>query len=79
MSSELVTFKGGFAASWLVVSRLLDLESRGATFHLIDDDRFRVDPPALLTRDDISFLRQHQAEARSCVEYVEQIIAEPVC
>ena len=77
-SSQMVSFKGGFAAAWTVVSRLLDLEARGATFQLIDDDRFKVDPPSVLTADDIAFLRQHRDEFRACVEYVKRIAGEPV-
>ena len=70
--SELVTFRGGFVADWVLVERLLDIESRGATFHLLDDG-FKVDPPAVLTDDDIDFLQQRHDEARAAIQYVEQL------
>ena len=72
VSSEaptLVTFRGGFVADWQVVQRLLDLESRGAQFRLLDGGRFCVDPPDLLTPDDQAFLRAHRDEARRVLEY----------
>lgn len=56
-SDELVTFKGGFVASLSVVSKLLDIESRGCAFQLEDGGRFRVVPPDRLTMDDVAFLR----------------------
>ena len=76
--SELVTFKGGFVAQWTLVSRLLDLEARGATFQLLADGRFRVDPSSVLTPDDTVFLRMYRDEARAYIEYVEQIAEQPV-
>jgi hypothetical protein len=66
---QLVTFRGGFVADWTVVRRLLELESRGATFRLEDGGRFRIIPPSLLTDDDIAFLRAHRDEARRVLEY----------
>ena len=73
MSSELVSFKGGFCADWAIVRRLLDIESRGGTFHLVDGERFKVDPPETLTPDDIEFLRERRAEARAAIAYVEKL------
>lgn len=75
-SSDLVTFRGGFTASTTLVLRLLDLEGRGAAFHLLDDGRFQVDPPAVLTDDDRQFLRAHRDAVRACLDYVEQQPAE---
>ena len=72
MSSELVSFKGGFVADLAVVRRLLELEGRGVTFNLLDNDRFKVDPPSTLTPDDIAWLRQRRDEARACIAYVER-------
>ena len=76
--AALITFKGGFVAKWLVVRRLLAIETRGATFVLLADGRFRVEPPSVLTPDDRVFLRDHRDEARQCVAYVERILQEPV-
>jgi hypothetical protein len=42
-TGTLVVFTGGFSADWRVVSRLLDLEARGATFELKADGGFRGD------------------------------------
>ena len=67
--AQLVTYRGGFVANWTVVSRLLDLEARGGTFELLDDGRFRVVPPSLLTPDDLAFLRANRDEARRVVAY----------
>ena len=72
----LVTFRGGFCADWVLVARLLDLEARGATFHLVDGGRFRVSPPATLTPEDIAVLRQRRDEARAVLEYIEQMLSE---
>ena len=69
-ASELVTFKGGFCADWTVVSRLLDLEQRGATFTREDDGRFHVHPSTVLTVEDRQFLTQHRDEARAIVRYM---------
>jgi hypothetical protein len=74
--SELVTFRGGFVADLAVVVRILNLEARGATFTLINGGRFRVEPPVVLTADDCAFLRERRDEARSVLEYVEQLAAE---
>jgi hypothetical protein len=68
--SELVTFRGGFVATWPVVSRLLDIEGRGATFTLLDDGRFHVHPSSVLTPDDRVFLTQRKDEARAVVGYM---------
>lgn len=38
----LVAFRGGFVANAAVVSRLLELEARGARFELKSDGGFRV-------------------------------------
>ena len=65
----LVTFRGGFVADWTVVSRLLDLEARGARFELVDGGRFRVTPPAILTPADRTFLRARRDEARAIIGY----------
>lgn len=77
--SDLVTFRGGFVADWLLVRCLLDIESRGATFVLLDGGRFRVEPASVLTPDDVAFLRAHRDAARACIAYVERIAEEPVC
>jgi len=69
-SSNLVTFRFGFVADYAVVERLLDIESRGATFTLEDEGHFRVHPPAVLTDDDKSFLRQRRDEALAIVQYM---------
>jgi len=65
----LVTFRGGFVADWRIVSRLLDLESRGARFELKADGGFRVVPPDVLTADDTAFLKAHRNAARRVLEY----------
>ena len=72
-SDGLVTFKGGFVATWSVVSRLLDIESRGCAFQLEDGGRFRVVPPDRLTAEDVAFLRTRRDEARACIEYCEHL------
>lgn len=69
VSSELVTFRGGFVADWAVVHRLLDLEARGCRFVLEAGGRFRVVPPSALTADDKVFLRARRDEARAVIEY----------
>ena len=66
---EPVTLRGGYVVDAAVVRRLLDLERRGARFELLGEGRFRVDPPAVLTPDDIAFLRMHRDEARRVLEY----------
>lgn len=68
-SPQLVTFKGGFVADWIVVRRLLDIEARGACFKLLDAGRFRVIPASVLTPDDVAFLRAHRDEARAVISY----------
>jgi len=66
---KLVTFKHGFIAAYPVVAKLLDLEARGATFELLADGRFRVNPGTVLTDDDRTFLREHRDEAKRVIEY----------
>ncbi len=66
---QLVTFRGGLVADWAVVTRLLDLESRGARFELKPDGGFRVIPASALTPDDRAFLKAHRDEARRILEY----------
>lgn len=65
----LVHFRGGFVADWAVVSRLLDLEARGARFELKPDGGFRVVPSSVLMPEDTAFLRAHRNEARRVLEY----------
>jgi len=69
-SESLVVFKGGFVADYVVVERLLDLAQRGATFEVVDDARFKVVPPAVLTDADKMFLRLRRDEARAVVGYM---------
>jgi hypothetical protein len=72
-SSDIVTFRDGFVASWPTVQRLLDLEARGANFELLPDDRFRVVPADMLTPADVAFLRAHRDEARQVIAYTERL------
>jgi hypothetical protein len=65
----LVTLDGGLTVNWAVVQRLLDLESRGATFELKPDGGFRVLPSTVLNADDTAFLKAHRDEARRVLEY----------
>lgn len=69
-SESLVTFRGGFVADYVVVERLLDLAQRGATFSLVDEARFRVTPPDVLTDADRMFLQLRRDEARAVVGYM---------
>jgi hypothetical protein len=64
-----VTFSGGFTADLAVVSRLLDLEARGASFAVLPDGRIRVSPPGLMTADERDFLRANREEARRVLSY----------
>jgi hypothetical protein len=75
---QLVTFRGGFVADLPVVSRLLDLADRGASFSLLDGGRFRVVPASVLTADDVAFLRARRDEARACIEYNERMAELPI-
>ncbi len=70
--SELVTFRFGFVADIAVVNRLLDIESRGATFSLEDGGHFRVRPASVLTEDDKRFLRQRRKESLAVIEYMNR-------
>jgi hypothetical protein len=72
-SDNVVVFRGGFAAPWPTVQRLLDLEARGARFELLPDDRFRVVPPTVLTPADVAFLKAHRDEARQIIAYSERM------
>ena len=68
-ATALVTFRGGFVADWSVVSRLLQIETRGGCFELTSTGGFRVTPGSILTPEDVSFLRQHRDEARRVLQY----------
>lgn len=68
-SDALVTFRGGFVASWSLVRRFLELEARGCSFQLEQGGRFRVTPADRLTPEDVSFLRSRRHEARRLLEY----------
>jgi hypothetical protein len=74
MQPGLVTFRDGFVADWRVVSRLLDLESRGAQLRLEDGGRFRIVPPSVLTAEDVSFLRERRDEARLVIQYIKGMV-----
>ena len=78
VSSELVTFRGGFVAKMALVSRLIDIEARGARFHLEAAGRFRVEPASVLTPEDSQYLRAHRDHARQVLEDVERIVRQPV-
>ena len=69
LSERLVTFKGGFVASLEVVQRLLAIEARGARFVSLAGGRFKVDPPSVLTPEDVAFLAAHRDEARRVLAY----------
>ena len=72
ISSEaptLVTFRGGFAADWTLVAKLLAIEARGCTFELLPDGRICVRPSGQLSLDEIDFLRLHRSEARRVLLY----------
>jgi hypothetical protein len=77
-SSDVVTFRGGFVADWTLVRRLLDIEARGATFHLESEGRFRVVPSSVLTPDDITVLRARRDEARAVLIYSDEIAQQPI-
>ena len=66
---RLVIFRGGFSADWTVVSALLTLEAKGATFELLDNGLIRVRPPGLLDDASRMFLREHRAEVRRILAY----------
>jgi hypothetical protein len=76
--TALVTFRGGFAADWSLVSRLLAIEARGGRFELLEGGRFKVDPPAVLTVDDVAFLRARRDEARQVLAYNARICEDPL-
>ena len=65
----LVTFRGGFVADWSIVVRLLEIESRGCRFELLNGGRFRVVPREKLTADDVAFLCANRDEARRVLDY----------
>jgi hypothetical protein len=67
--SRLVTFRGGFVASLVVVERLFTIEARGARFVSLLDGRFKVEPPSALTFEDSAFLKAHRDEARRVLSY----------
>ncbi len=66
---RLVTFRGGFVASLVVVERLLAIEARGARFVPLVGGGFQVEPPSALTPDDARFLKAHRDEARQVLAY----------
>lgn len=66
---QLKTLKGGMVIDWLVATRLIEIEMRGARFELLEGRRFRVVPANVLTAADTAFLRAHRDEARRQIEY----------
>jgi len=76
--SEVVALKGGLVAKTEVVVRLLEIERRGARFELLPAGRFRVEPFALLSAEDVTFLREHRDEARRLLEYEADAVLEPL-
>jgi hypothetical protein len=60
----LTTFAGGFTADWSVVVTLLDLESRGVRFELVEGGRFRVMTLSVLTPADRAFLTAPRRASR---------------
>jgi len=70
-SDVIVTLTGGLVVPVEVISRMIDLEDRGASFHLESDGRFRVSPATLLTAADVQFLRSHKDLVREAVAYCE--------
>ena len=65
---QVVTFRCGFVANWIVVTRLLDIEARGGVFELVGH-QFRVRPGSALTDGDRAFLRAHRDEAYGCIAH----------
>ena len=78
MSSDLVSFRGGFVASMEVVAGVIDLEFRGFSFRLVDGGRFRVSPQERLTDQDTAFLRSRRDEVRRVLEYIDRLEEQPV-
>jgi len=76
--SDIVTFRGGFISDWALVSRLLDIEERGALFRLEPQGRFRVVPPSVLTPDDVQILRCRRDEVRTIIEYIDRMAELPL-
>lgn len=70
-SDQVIVLRGGVPVLASVISKLIDLETRGARFQLSAAGRFRVEPVAVLTDADRTFLREHQADARRAIEYAE--------
>ena len=65
---DLVTLKGGLVVEASVLRRLLDLEDRGATFTLTDAG-FLIQPPEVLTDDDVDFIRLRRLMAEGIIAY----------
>lgn len=76
--SEVVTFKGGLVMPVAIIRRLIDLEDRGAEFHLEPGGHFRVVPPTLLTPDDTHFIREHRDLVRDAIIYGKAMAAAPM-
>jgi hypothetical protein len=64
-----VTLRGDVVVDWRVVTRLVELEMRGCTFHVEADGRYGVTPAGLLTPDDRAFLQKHRAAVRQVLAY----------
>ena len=77
-SNDLVTLKGGMVIPMVVIGRVIDLEFRGAHFSLEDGERFRVTPPAVLTADDVQFLRAHRTQVRDAIAYCDNEARRPL-
>ncbi len=78
--SELVTLKGGLVMPVEIIRRLIDLEDRGAEFHLETGGHFLVVPPTLLTPEDTHFIREHRDLVRDAIIYSKAMAAAaPQC
>jgi len=76
--SELVTLKGGVVMPVEIIRLLIDLENRGAEFHLEPGGHFRVVPATLLTPDDTHFIREHRDLVRDAIIYNKAMAAAPM-
>lgn len=68
----LIPLRDGPVVPASVVSWLIDAEFRGLRFRPAPDGQLRVGPPAVVTPEDLAFIRRHRDDLIAAVAYVDR-------
>jgi len=78
LTDTLIPLHHGPVVPASIVSWLIDAEFRGLRFRPAPDGQLRVGPPAVVTPEDLAFIRRHRDVLRACVVYVDRMCEAPL-